>query len=223
MGEAEHVRDILHRYLGDVDAGRRRSVLELGSGAGHTLCHLTDEFDAEAVDLSEPMLAHSRAINPTVTHHVADFRTVRLGRFFDAVLAHDALDYMVSEDDLRDAFVTAAAHLRPGGLFVGAANYTSETFVEHELAHDFHSDGQVEVTNISYVHRHPSGVGVELVMLLLIRETGRLRIEEDRHHCGLLPLATWLSLLDEAGFDVETHDQTDAGTWFVAVRRDAEV
>ena len=219
VGEAEHVRDILLHYLGDAGAMKRQSVLELGSGAGHTLCHLTDEFDADAVDISPPMLERSGVLNPTVTHHAADLRTVRLGRPFDAVLAHDSLDYMVSEADLRAAFVTAAKHLKPGGLFIPAVNYTCETFAEHELAHDFHSDGQTEVTNISYVHRHPSGGGIELVILLLIRQGGELRVEEDRHHCGLFTLATWHRLLDEVGFDVENVDQTDAGTWFVAIRR----
>ena len=219
--EAKHARDILLRRLGKADASNRYSVLELGSGAGHTLCHLVDEFDAVAVDLSEPMLDRSRMLNPTVTHHAADLRTVRLDRSFDAVLAHDSLDYMLTEADLRAAFVTAAEHLCPGGVFVAAVNYTCETFAEHELAHDFHSDGDVDLTNISYVHAHPSGNGIELVMLLLVRQDGELRVEEDRHHCGLFPLATWQRLLDEVGFDVEEPDQTDAGTWFVAVKRDA--
>ena len=219
VAEAEHVRDILLRCLGKADDPKRHSFLELGSGAGHTLCHFVDEFDAEAVDLSERMLDRSMALNPMVTHHAADLRTVRLGRCFDAVLAHDSLDYMLTEADLRAAFVTAAEHLQPGGLFVAAVNYTCETFTEHELAHDFHSDGEVDLTNISYVHAHPSGNGIELVMLLLVRQAGELRVEEDRHHCGLFPLATWSRLLDEVGFDVEQPDQTDAGTWFVAVKR----
>jgi len=222
LAEAEHVRDILLRYLGKADVSKRHSLLELGSGAGHTLCHLVDEFDAEAVDLSEPMLDRSRALNPAVAHHVADLRTVRLGRCFDAVLAHDSLDYMLTEADLRVAFVTAAEHLRPGGLFIAAVNYTCETFAEHEIAHDRHSDGDVDLTNISYVHAHPSGNGIELVMLLLIRQAGELRVEEDRHHCSLFPLATWQRLLDEVGFDAEEPDQTDAGTWFIAIKRDAE-
>ena len=219
--EAKHARDILLRCLDETGVHKRYSILELGSGAGHTFCHLVDEFDAEAVDLSGPMLDRSRALNPAVTHHAADLRTVRLGKRFDAVLAYDSLDYMLTEADLRAAFVTAAEHLRPGGLFVAAINYTCETFAEHESAHDFHSDGDVDLTNISYVHAHPSGVGIELVMLLLVRQDGELRVEEDRHHCGLFPLETWQHLLDEAGFDVEEPDQTDAGTWFVAVKRDA--
>ena len=217
--EAERIRDILHRHWGAAGVDGRRSLLELGVGAGYTLGHLCDEFDATGVDVSAAMLEQSRVLNPMVSHHLADFRHVRLGRTYDAVLAHDALDYMLSEVDLRAAIVTAAEHLVGGGLFIAAANYTCDTFTEHELAHDFHCDEQTALTSISYVHTHPSGPGVELVVLLLIREDGGLRVEEDRHHCGLFPVATWRRLLDEAGFDVAEQEVCPAGTWFTAVKR----
>ena len=89
-------------------SGRRR-VLELGTGGGHFLHQLTGEYDATAVDLSEAMLAHSRRLNPGVAHHVGDMRSVRLGETFDAVLIHDAIDYMTTEDELRAAFETTRA------------------------------------------------------------------------------------------------------------------
>jgi hypothetical protein len=43
-------------------------------------------------------------------------RAVRLDRRFDAVFIHDAIDDMVSLEDLRSAMVTAYEHLRPGGI-----------------------------------------------------------------------------------------------------------
>ena len=217
--EAERVRDLLYQYGAEADSGRWRSLLELGVGAGHMLGHLADEFEAVGVDASAAMLAHSRAANPAVTHHLDDFREIRLGRSFDAVVAVDALDYMVTEADLRAAVATAAVHLDPGGLFVAATNYTCETFEEHEIAQDFHADEQTALTSVSYVHRHPSGQGVELVVLLLVQRDGVLRVEEDRQHCGLFPLATWRSVLADEGFDVVEEEADDAGTWFVGVKR----
>jgi len=53
---------------------------------------------------------------------------VRLGRTFDAVMAADAMDYMLTEDDLRAAFRTAFEHLRPGGVYVTYAEFTPERF-----------------------------------------------------------------------------------------------
>ena len=45
--------------------GATRTVLELGSGGGHVASHLADRFVLTLVDLSEPMLAVSRALNPS--------------------------------------------------------------------------------------------------------------------------------------------------------------
>ena len=53
-------------------------------------------------------------------------RTLRLGRTLDAVLVHDAVTYLTTDEDLRAAMETAFAHLRPGGAAVpGVATCSS--------------------------------------------------------------------------------------------------
>jgi SAM-dependent methyltransferase len=224
--EAGVIRDVLDGVWGE--AGKRRCVVELGGGGGHSLYHLARDFDAVAVDLSPAMIEQSRKLNPTVEHHVADMRTVRLGRVFDAVLVHDAIDYMTSIADVRSVFDTAAAHLRSGGLLLVAPTYLRETFVDHQIEHDCNTNDQIDLTYVSHVHATgspPADTTFELTMLLLIRERGRLRIEEDHHTCGLFDRQTWISLLDQTGFDVHEHAPPDehgtatAWTLFVAIKR----
>ena len=95
-----------------------REVLELGSGGGHNAVHLKSSFVMTLVDLSNEMLEMSRQLNPECEHQQGDMRTVRLGRQFDAVFIHDAIDYMTTESDLRQAIDTAFLHCRPGGIAV---------------------------------------------------------------------------------------------------------
>ena len=57
-------------------------------------------------------------------------RTLRLGRAFDAVLVHDAIDYITTQDDLREVIETAFAHCRPGGIAVFVPDYVKDTFGE---------------------------------------------------------------------------------------------
>ena len=54
--------------------------------------------------------------------------TIRLGRVFDAVLVHDAVDYVTCQADLRQVIGTAFAHCRPGGIAVFVPDHTAETF-----------------------------------------------------------------------------------------------
>ena len=198
--EAEYWRAALRSKLGP----GRHEILELGVGGGNNLSHLTRDFEATAVDLSEAMLEHSRRLNPGVEHHVGDMRSIRLHRKFDAVIIHDAISYMQTEDDLKAAFATAAAHLDPGGLFITAPDWFSETFSGPLVNHSVRSDGERELTYIEYDYDpDPSDTTMESIMFYLIRENGELRIEQDRHVFGLFPRETWRRLIDQAGLEVE--------------------
>ena len=108
--------------------GSARDVLELGSGGGSNAYHLKARFTLTLVDLSADMLAISRALNPECEHLQGDMRTLRLNRAFDAVLVHDAIDYMTTENDLRAAFDTAFSHCRPGGVALFIPDEVAETF-----------------------------------------------------------------------------------------------
>jgi trans-aconitate methyltransferase len=101
-------------------------VLELGSGGGSNAFHLKAPFALTLVDLSSEMLDVSRRLNPECQHCQGDMRTVRLGRTFDAVFVHDAVDYMTTEADLAAAIETAYVHCRPGGIAVFVPDHTRE-------------------------------------------------------------------------------------------------
>jgi SAM-dependent methyltransferase len=219
--EARHWREALRAHLGP---GRHR-LLELGVGGGNNLSHLTSDFDATAVDLSDGMLENSRRLNPGVEHHVGDMRTVRLGRTFDAVIAHDAITYLVSEDDLRAAFATAFVHLRPGGVFVCAPDWYRETFANPHASVHGPRGTDPEVTYFQFTHDpDPSDTQAETIYFFAIRRGGAVETVEDRHVQGIFPLATWLRLMSEAGFDVAkrpypVHPDGHAAWLLTGVRR----
>jgi SAM-dependent methyltransferase len=179
-----------------------RTLLELGSGGGNHALHLKTHLALTLVDRSPEMLAVSRALNPECEHALGDMRHVRLGRRFDCVLIHDAIDYMASEADLRAAFDTAFAHCRPGGALLVAPDHVRETFepaTEHggsdapdgrgirylEWTWDPDPGDSLCVTDYAYLLRDPDG---------------SVRVEHDRHVFGLFSRETWLRLLAEAGF-----------------------
>ncbi len=199
--EAAFWRAILREKLGP----GRHDILELGVGGGHNLSHLASEFAATAVDLSAAMLAQCRRLNPGVALQRGDMRSVRLGRTFAAVLIHDAISYMLSEDDLSAAFATAVAHLRPGGVFITSPDRFRETFHWPAVDHATHSDGVRTVTYVEYTHDpDPADTTVETIITCYIRTAAGLRLEHDRHVTGLFPRATWRRLLAAAGLTVES-------------------
>jgi hypothetical protein len=199
---ARHWRQALRSKLGS----GRHEILDLGVGGGNHLSHLCGDFKATAVDLSPEMLRLSIKLNPGVDHHLGDMRTVRLGKKFKAVIIHDAINYMLTETDLKATFATSAAHLQAGGVLITSPDHFRETFRNARVESVTRSDGETELTFIEFVHDpDPGDTVIESIMFYLIRTGGTLRIEQDRHISGLFPLHTWLDLMQKAGFFVEQY------------------
>ena len=118
----------LRRRLAPLPAPGTTTLLELGSGGGSLASHLKDQFKLTLTDLSEGMLAESRALNPEAEHIQGDMRTLRLNREFDYVLVHDAVCYMTTLGDLQKAIDTAAVHCACGGTVIFLPDFVSETF-----------------------------------------------------------------------------------------------
>ena len=198
--EAEAYLEVLRSKFGP----GRHIILELGVGGGHLLSHLTAEHQAVAVDISEEMLALSHRLNPTVQHHLGDMRSIRLNTLVDAVLIHDAIDYMLTEADVSAALATARTHLNLGGILLLAPDWFRETYPgKHTMTwHQDHGDITLDVAEHLPDVALDSTI-VESTFVFTLREGDRVTTEHDPHTTGLLPRNTWLRLIRDAGFQVE--------------------
>ncbi|MDN5760743.1 MAG: class I SAM-dependent methyltransferase [Microlunatus sp.] len=206
--------------------GATSTVLELGSGGGHLASHLADRFELTLVDLSEPMLTVSRALNPRATHHQGDMRTVRLDQQFDAVFIHDAIDYMTTEDDLRLAIETAYAHCRPGGIAVLVPDDVTESFVERTIygGSDALDGRAARYLEWSWDPDPHDSWTITIYTFVLREANGAVETSHETHRFGLFSRDVWLALLSETGFSASAHAELPTGedhprTWFVG-RRD---
>lgn len=213
-------------YVDTIRAAARgpvREVLELGSGGGNNASHMKHAFAMTLVEPADRMRELSRALNPECEHVSGDMRDVRLGRAFDAVFVHDAVMYMTTEDDLRAALATVAAHLAPGGVALVAPDATAETFreaTEHGGGED--AGGRAARYLEWTLPPAPGGTSFEAHYVFLLREPdGTMRAAHDVHREGLFPRATWLRLFGEVGLAASLAPRTIEGEEydsFVALR-----
>src|SRR5215211_1894238 len=179
------------------------SVLELGSGGGNVAWFLKKEFALTLTDISEEILAESKKQNPELEHLQGDMRTLRLGKAFDGVLVHDAIMYMVSEEDLRAALFTAHEHCKPGGVAMFVPDWVAETF-RPQTRHGGVDRGEWGVRYLEWTwDADPNDTEVNYEFILALKEGGELRTVVDRQIVGVFPRATWLRLLEEVGFEAE--------------------
>jgi SAM-dependent methyltransferase len=181
------------------------TLLELGSGGGSNAFYLKKLFThVTLTDLSPQMLAVNRLLNPDCEHLEGDMRTLRLGRVFDVVFIHDAIDYMTTLQELRQAMETAYVHCRDGGMALFVPDYVSEIF-QPSTEHGGH-DGNgraLRYLEWTYDPNENDHTYVTEFAYLLREDNQPAWVEHDRHICGLFSRDEWLTFLREVGFQPE--------------------
>ena len=220
--EAAYSLDLLRDHV----AGPLETLLELGAGGGNLVSHLPDSIELTLTDLSPAMLDVSRALIPRAEHLVGDMRTLRLGRTFDAVLIHDAICYMTTEDDLREALATAFVHLRPGGTGLFQPDYVRDTFAavtDHGGEDGPASAGGRPGRALRYLEwvtdPDPADSTYRVDYAIATRdEDGSVEVRHDVHIEGLYGRERWLELLIEVGFEPLAFDDPWGRVVFVGAR-----
>lgn len=198
------------------------TVLELGSGGGNNASHMKSHFAMVLVDPSAGMLDVSRLLNPECDHIQGDMRTVRLDRQFDAVFVHDAVCYMTTESDLRQAIATAYVHCRPGGAVLFAPDHVRENF-RASTDSGGHDAGPRGLRYLEWTwDPDPTDTTYVVDYAYLLRDgDGSVRAEHDRHIEGLFSRDQWLQWLTEAGFRARMvpfdHSEIESGSYEVFV------
>jgi SAM-dependent methyltransferase len=198
------------RVLADAASGAQ-TLLELGCGGGHNAFHMKARYRLTLTDLSEPMLALSRRLNPECEHVAGDMRNLALGRTFDIVFVHDAIDYMATGRDLADAIATAARHCAPGGAVLLVPDHVKETFVPSTDCggHDGPDGEGVRYLEWSW-DPDPGDDHGAVVYSFILRERerdGAWWSHTEEHRFGLFSRDTWLRLMADAGLDASVLEE----------------
>jgi SAM-dependent methyltransferase len=207
-GEAAYLAELLGGAVPPV-----REVLDLGSGGGHVAVHLKDRFSMTLLDISPQMLAVSQRLNPECAHLPGDMRTARLGRTFDAVLVHDAVDYMTSQADLQLVIETAFAHCRPGGLALFVPDHVADTFSPGNGHGGGNGpDGRQASFREWTWDPDPADDWIEAAYEFTLREPGgTAQVVYESHRLGAFSRATWRRLITAAGFAADPEEAAPAG------------
>jgi hypothetical protein len=187
-------------------AEQRPTLLELGSGGGSLASHLTPYFRCTLTDLSPRMLAVSRAVNPGCEHIVGDMYTLRLGRRFDVVLIHDAIQYATKPALVRSALETAAYHCRDDGTVAVLPDFTREVFAPGTDHGGLDAEDGRGLRYLEWAWDPDSSdetFQVEYAFILRERD-GSVRVVHDRHVEGLFSRGDWLHWFEASGIPATT-------------------
>lgn len=195
------------------------SAMDLGCGTG-ILCDILDRSGVRAsgADLSESMIAVAKDNFPHLEFAVADMITYRPMQHFDLVTCTgDALNHILSLQDVQTIFYNVFSYLEPGGYFIFDILNEAEVSPCEPFDCPFSDSIRAEFQ----ILKDSSG---QINLKTRVFEDGQFRFEENIYEILHDP-AVIRELLEKAGFGkIRISDRlTEAGnkstTWYVIARK----
>ncbi|HQU25966.1 MAG TPA: class I SAM-dependent methyltransferase [Acidimicrobiales bacterium] len=216
FSSSAHVYDAIYAALGKDYAAESAALVELvarrrprattwldvACGTGAHLAHLRRRFDVVGADLDPAMLERARERLPGVPLHVADYRTLALGRSFDVVTClFGSIGYTDGEAELRAAVGSMAAHLAPGGVVIVDGWLRPEAWRDGVVQVVVAEDGPRRIVRVG--RSRLEGRRAHLEMHHLVADAEGVEHLVDHHHLTLYPPEAYESALRDAGLAVE--------------------
>ena len=196
--EAEFIRNAVEMY--------RRSdgtrLLDVCCGHGWHDYFLKKDFEITGVDLNETVLEIARKRNPEIEYVTGDVRDFDLGEEFDVVLCFDALEHLLTCEELKSSLGCLHRHLVDGGVLMFHMDRLKETFGQFRIANSGQrSKGNTHLAYIDLEYdTDPDDSVAEGCLVFFIKEEGKnVEVHLLEAETGLFELEEILSILDAMG------------------------
>lgn len=196
--EAQFVRTVVNAHKKS-DGNR---LLDVCCGHGWHDHFLKKDFEITGVDLNETILEFARKRNPEIEYVTGDVRDFELGEEFDVVLCFDALEHLLTIEELKSSLGCLLGHLGDGGVLMFHMDRLMETFGRFRIANSGqHSRGDTHVAYLDLEYdMNPDDNVAEGCIVFLIKEEGKdLEVRLLEAETGLFELAEIRAILDGMG------------------------
>ncbi|MEP0885497.1 class I SAM-dependent methyltransferase [Trichocoleus sp. ST-U3] len=183
-GEAQFIHQLIQTH-----APNTRSILELGCGTGtHAQLLAKEGYDVHGVDLSTEMLQQAsdrisqlpQELASRLAFYQGDIREIRINQQFDAIISlFHVFSYQTTNEDLRAAFATVKAHLKPNGVFIFDYWYGPAVLSDRPSTRVKRlEDEEISITRIAEPVMHPNQNLVDVNYQVFIKEKNTGAVEE---------------------------------------------
>jgi SAM-dependent methyltransferase len=183
-GEAQFIHQLIQTH-----APNTQSLLELGCGTGtHAQLLAKEGYDVHGVDLSTEMLQQAsdrvsqlpQELASRLAFYQGDIREIRINQQFDAIISlFHVFSYQTTNEDLRAAFATVKAHLKPNGVFIFDYWYGPAVLSDRPSTRVKRlEDEEISITRIAEPVMHPNQNLVDVNYQVFIKEKNTGAVEE---------------------------------------------
>lgn len=198
---------VLPEYLVELGV-KPTDLLDIACGEGSFAVAMSKlGYKVMGIDQSQQMInlarERTREENEPVDFRTEDMRSIPFKNKFDLVTCFfDSLNYMLTVNDLHEAFQCAYQAVRPGGYYIFDMNtiyglavdwMREETYIQNE------ADDLIEIHRLAFDYENQ--VATMAITVFKQREDLWERFDETHHERGY-PIADIQFLLHETGFEI---------------------
>ena len=186
---------------------RGQTMLDLACGTGTVaLAFASQGWRVYGVDASAAMLAEARRkaeeTGLPLLLSQQDMRSFTLPEPVDLITClFDSLNYLVTVDDLQQALARVAAHLKPGGLFIGDMN--TLWALSEVWDHNSYFSESEDLSVIMQSEYNPEAHMVTVKMVAFVRRGELYERLEETHVERAYPERTVVTAMERAGLEVQ--------------------
>lgn len=190
--------DALHALIQEASP-HARTLLDVACGTGAHLELLRRWYEVEGADISPEMLEVAKSRLPGVPLHVADMRTLDLGKKFDAVTClFSAIGYITEPAEMRSSIQHMANHVAPGGVLIVDGWMRPDQWTDnYRSSPDIASNDSTVVVRVGVSRRN--GAITELDLHHLVRDASGIEYFVEQHQLALVPSADYVAAFEAAG------------------------
>lgn len=204
----QYVKETLGKYQMNRSSGEPFQLLDLACGTGELSTRFAKEgFHVTGIDLSADMLAVAQAKAedagvriPFYEQNMAEFEVPAL---FDVIgIFCDSLNYLQTEEEVKDTFGQAFLYLKSGGLLIFDVHSIfkiTQVFINQTFA--LNDDHIAYIWN-SFPGEEANSVEHELSFFVLDERSGKYDRYDELHFQRTFTIQHYSEWLTEAGFEI---------------------
>ena len=199
-GEAKFIEWVVKKHK----TSKGKKLLDIACGTGNHIQYLKENFTITGFDLNPEMLKLARKKFPKVKFLKGNMKKLALNDKFDVILCmFAAIAYNLNYIELENTLKKFYDHLQPGGIVLFDLHIHEDYFLRDRVRVQTVVEKDLQLARISTSPAHKPIL--DLNMVFLIKEKGKVDFEIDQHQMGLFDVEKIKKSMSQVGFKAKVY------------------
>ena len=207
-GEAEFIQWVVKKHK----KSKGKKLIDIACGTGNHIQYLRNYYTVTGLDLNPEMLKLARKKVPDGKLIKGDMKKLALTEKFDVIICMFAsIAYNLTYDELENTLKLFYNHLQTGGIMIFDIHIHEDYFLGGQVWVNTVVEKDLQLARISPSPQKKEVLDLNLIFL--IKEKGKIDFEIDQHHLGLFNATHVRKIMNNIGFKTKIYAGFNKKLW----------